>query len=255
MSSNGTRKETRGWEISSSGQMVNISTDDVGIEEMPPSGPIVVNAGGTPPPVPHAPPKKRNDVTTDAMAMLNRPPRERKSTLDTFNDEMSVLDRPIEGDVEYADEAPRPSRMRGVALFAGIVLGMGLARRRDPLAPACSPAGERAGSANRGAGTGDGGGTARRAGAAPTVLAAQVAPTPAPGAPPAEAATAPAAEDDDAANEDAAPAPAPGSHAAWDKVKAKTAHGKASRAASGKSSHHHSSKRAASTKHASSRHH
>ena len=29
MSSNGTRKETRGWEISSTGQMVNISTDDV----------------------------------------------------------------------------------------------------------------------------------------------------------------------------------------------------------------------------------
>ena len=164
MSSNGTRKETRGWEISSSGQMVNISTDDVGIEELPPSGPIVVNAGGTPPPVPHAPPKKRNDVTTDAMAMLNRPPRERKSTLDTFNDEMSVLDRPIEGDVEYADEAPRPSRMRGVALFAGVVLGMGLGGGVILFAPACSRAAERAGSANRGAGTGHGGGTARRAG-------------------------------------------------------------------------------------------
>jgi hypothetical protein len=103
MSSNGTRKETRGWDISSSGRMVNINTDDVAIEEMPPSGPIVVNAGGPPPPVPPAPPKRTNDVTTDAMAMLNRPPRARKSTLDTFNDEMAVLDRPLEGDVEYAD--------------------------------------------------------------------------------------------------------------------------------------------------------
>ena len=74
------------------------------------------------------------------MAMLDRPPRERKSTLDTFNDEMAVLDRPLEGDVEYADEAPRPSRMRGVALFAGVVLGMGMAggvmlSRRHAAAP------------------------------------------------------------------------------------------------------------------------
>ena len=47
MSSNGTRKETRGWEISSTGQMINVSTDDVAIEELPPSGPIVVKAGAT----------------------------------------------------------------------------------------------------------------------------------------------------------------------------------------------------------------
>src|SRR3954454_2788048 len=133
MSSNGTRKETRGWEISSTGQMVNINADDVAIEEIPPSGPVVVNAGGTRPPAPpHAqrtaqpatePPRERKD--SDALAMLDRP-RVRKSTLDVFTDEMAVLDRPPEGEVEYADEAPRPSRLRGVALFAGIVLGMGL---------------------------------------------------------------------------------------------------------------------------------
>jgi hypothetical protein len=249
MSSNGTRKETRGWEISSTGQMVNISTDDVAIEELPPSGPIAVKAGGTPPPVPYAPPKKTNDVITDAMAMLDRPPRPRKSTLDAFNDEMAVLDRPLEGDVEYAEEAPRPSRMRGVALFAGIVLGMGLgggvilSRRHaapPPSAQAVQPAMPTPATA------------AAPPAAAPTVLAAQVAPTP--GAPAAEAATAPAADEDDAANEDAAPAP--GSHAAWGKVKGKTGHGKASRAASGKSSHHRSaSKRTVSAKHSSSRHH
>src|SRR3954465_12997143 len=124
MSSNGTRKETRGWEISSTGQMINVSTDDVVIEELPPSGPIVVGAGGTAPPVPPAAPRKPAR-DSDAMAMLDRP-RGRKSTLDNFNEEMAVLDRPLEGDVEYADEAPRRSRMRGVALFAGVVLGMGL---------------------------------------------------------------------------------------------------------------------------------
>src|SRR5689334_21592643 len=122
MSSNGTRKETRGWEISSTGQMVNISTDDVAIEELPPSGPIAVNDGGTPPAA-QEPARERKD--SDALAMLNRP-RVRKSTLDVFNDEMAVLERPLENDVEYIDEAPRTSRLRGIALFAGVVLGMGL---------------------------------------------------------------------------------------------------------------------------------
>ena len=65
MSSNGTRKETRGWEISSSGQMVNISTDDVAIEELPPSGPIVVNAGGTPPPFRTR--RTRNEAANDVI--------------------------------------------------------------------------------------------------------------------------------------------------------------------------------------------
>src|SRR3954469_13782987 len=107
MSSNGTRKETRGWEISSTGQMINVSTDDVAIEELPPSGPIVVGAAGTAP-VPHAPPPapRQRARDSDAMAMLDRP-RGRKSTLDSFNEEMAVLDRPLEGEVEYADEAPR----------------------------------------------------------------------------------------------------------------------------------------------------
>ena len=97
------------------------------------------------------------------MAMLDRPPRARKSTLDTFNDELAVLDRPLEGDVEYADEAPRPSRMRGVALFAGVVLGMGLAggailSRRHAAAPPSAQAAQpaRPGGTGRGRGTADG---------------------------------------------------------------------------------------------------
>ena len=168
--------------------------------------------------------------------MLDRPPRERKSTLDTFNDEMAVLDRPLEGDVEFADEAPRPSRMRGVALFAGIVLGMGLAggvilSRRHAAAPPSVQA------AQPGTGTGHGGGTGRGAHAPAAgwrrrrpVLAAQVAPRPRPGAP-AAAATAHGRLRDDAATGCGAHAGARVARRV-DKVKAKTAHGKASRAAS-----------------------
>ena len=35
MSCNGTRKETPGWEISSTGQMINVATDDLAIEKIP----------------------------------------------------------------------------------------------------------------------------------------------------------------------------------------------------------------------------
>jgi hypothetical protein len=248
MSSNGTRKETRGWEISSTGQMINVGTDDVAIEELPPSGPIVVGAVGTPPPVPHAPPARQRARDSDAMAMLDRP-RGRKSTLDNFNDELSVLDRPLEGDVEYADELPRRSRMRGVALFAGVVLGMGLAggvilSRRHAAAPSRAEAAPSATAAS-----------AALPAAATTVLAAQVEPKPVPEAPAAVAAG-PAAEEDDSAKDDGTGPAVPGSHAAWDKVKAKAGHEKPSRSASGKSSHHRSgSKRTASAKHGSARHH
>jgi len=33
--------------------------------------------------------------------------RPRKTTLETFNEELAILDRPLEGDVEYYDERPR----------------------------------------------------------------------------------------------------------------------------------------------------
>jgi hypothetical protein len=242
MSSNGTRKETRGWEISSTGQMVNINTDDVAIEELPPSGPIAVNAGGT---APAAKEQARERKDSDALAMLNRP-RVRKSTLDVFNDEMAVLERPLENDVEYIDEAPRTSRLRGIALFAGVVLGMGLGggvmlSRRHAAAP---PSAEAAQPATP---------PAAMAVAAPSapVLAAQVAPSAAAEAPATEA-----ADDDDAAKDEPAAPQAASSHVAWDKVKAKGGHDKPSRSASGKTSHHRSSgKRTASAKHATSRHH
>jgi hypothetical protein len=54
-------------------------------------------------------------------AQVDRSPRVRTTTLDRFNQEMSVLEQPLDGEVEYYDE-PQPRRWRvraiGVALFA-----------------------------------------------------------------------------------------------------------------------------------------
>ena len=58
---------------------------------------------------------------------LNGAPRIRRSTLERFNDELSVLDRPLDADVEYYDEEPpskRP-RMVAIALAALLVIGGG----------------------------------------------------------------------------------------------------------------------------------
>lgn len=53
-------------------------------------------------------------------------PRIRRSTLERFNDELSVLDRPLEADVEYYDEQPPSKRPRMVAItMALFVIGGG----------------------------------------------------------------------------------------------------------------------------------
>jgi len=237
MSSNGTRKETRGWEVNpttQSGKMINIDTDDVPIEAIESvSAAVTVVApmptpGMAPPPVPGAP-------TTEVRA--------RRSTLETFNEEMAVLERPLENDVEYIDEAPQPSRWRGVALFAGIVLGMGmgggviLSRRQpavQPIAKAPQPVAPAPVAAAPAPDPAPAAAPAAAAAEAP-VLAAQV-----PAAAAAPEAAAAAAEDDEAATDGDAPAAAPPSHGAWTKVKS-SSHGKH---AAGKSAHHRSAKRA-----------
>ena len=65
-------------------------------------------AGDQPPPVPTG-------------AQVDRSPRVRATTLDRFNQEMSVFDQSLDGEVEYYDE-PQPRRWRvraiGVAIFA-----------------------------------------------------------------------------------------------------------------------------------------
>ena len=67
-----------------------------------------LSTGDQPPPAP-----------TDAQ--VDRSPRVRTTTLDRFNQEMSVLDQPLDGEVEYYDE-PQPRRWRvpaiGMAIFA-----------------------------------------------------------------------------------------------------------------------------------------
>lgn len=60
-----------------------------------------------------APPPVRT-AAPEALA-----PRVRKTTVDVFNEEMSVLDRPLEGEVEYYDE-PRPRRWKVPAI--GLVI-------------------------------------------------------------------------------------------------------------------------------------
>jgi hypothetical protein len=51
---------------------------------------------------------------------LNGAPRIRRNTLERFNDELSVLDRPLETDVEYYDEEPPSKRPRMVAIAAAL---------------------------------------------------------------------------------------------------------------------------------------
>ena len=62
-----------------------------------------------------------------SAARNDDPPRGRKSTLECFNDELSVLERPLESDVEYFDDPP-PSRWRGrgvAVIVAAAVVGCG----------------------------------------------------------------------------------------------------------------------------------
>ena len=77
-------------------------------------------------------------------------PRPRRSTIETFNDELAVLDRPLEQDVEYFDEKP-PAKGRRFGAIAGAVLvlgaaasllvsrGSGQAHATPPLAIASAP--------------------------------------------------------------------------------------------------------------------
>jgi hypothetical protein len=51
--------------------------------------------------------------------------RPRKNTLETFNDELSVLDRPLEGEVEYYDDQPTPSRWRRLIPIAAVAVLLG----------------------------------------------------------------------------------------------------------------------------------
>ena len=156
-------------------------------------------------------------------------PRPRKTTLETFNDEMAVLDRPLENDVEYYDEKP-PSRWRGItsALFGVVVIGAAsglvfVKMRSSNAAPAQAAASAPA-----------------PAPVATPSAAIALAPAPAPAPTPAAAPVPAAEETDDATAEepaeapaaDTAPARAP-SRAAWAKIRTKTSHTKHARSGGG----------------------
>jgi hypothetical protein len=198
MSSDGTRKQTRAWETSngttgSSGQVVVI--DDA---------PLISGAV---------------EIVEDAPASVEGG-RVRKSTLESFNEEMAVLDRPLETEVEYVDEVPRPSRLKRMRILVGVVAVMSfgggvllfrrpavvqpVAQAAPPPAPVTAPA---------------------------PVLAAHI-PSPAP--PPAAASVpAPPAADE---NEGSAPR-------GREKVATKRGHAKRVHASASKHAHHHASSR------------
>jgi hypothetical protein len=92
-----------------------------------------------------------NNRPKEGPSILDPASRPRRNTLETFNDELAVLDRPIEGDVEYYDEMPPVRRLRLRTVAAAIfVLGGGgflalsgqppvvlaLLRSAPPVAPA-----------------------------------------------------------------------------------------------------------------------
>lgn len=165
--------------------------------------------------------------------------RQRRSTLETFNEELAVLERPIEGDVEYIDE-PKPSRWRPIGFAALVVMvGVGgasfLSRHRgDTEARAMAAA---ATSTPMPAPVVAAAPSAVFAAQAPAAAAAP-AEAPAPTEATAPAPTAPDADeaaDDEAAASDDSAQRAPASKGAWAKVRSKAGHAKPARATSGKS--------------------
>jgi hypothetical protein len=110
MSSDGIRKSTKGWEISPSGEMALGSNKIVVIDE--PTVPAMAAMKEAA----KAEAARVDAAKTEVSAPPADEPRSRRTTLETFNDELAVLERPIEGDVEYADEK-RPRRWSHVAAF------------------------------------------------------------------------------------------------------------------------------------------
>ena len=222
MSSDGTRKQTRGWDISPT------RTDGQ-----------------------HRQQRGRRDRRAAVGAGRRRAAARVRASAPAPKHTGDVQRR----DVRAGSSARGRGRVRGAkavalgapGMFVGFVAAVGigggfaLSRRHAALTPVAE-ASTPAAAPRRGAPA-----PAAPAAAAPrpTVLAAA--------SPGAEAAPAPVAADDDAAEDDAAQ-PAPASHAALDRVKTKSGHGKRSRSPSGKTSHHHSSKHAIARKHSSSRH-
>jgi hypothetical protein len=146
------------------------------------------------------------------MDDVTRPAGVRRTTIEAFNDEMAVLDRPLEHEIEYIDDKPASRWARlvpalaaiGVLVGAGYVLGMRVIGGPLPWPHLAMARVESAA-------------VAPPAAVLPAAIPA-MAPIPAPPAPAVEpAAPVAVAEEADAPPEkDAAPARA--SHRAWSRV-------------------------------------
>jgi len=228
MSTNGTRKQTPGWEGPSGGLVIDEAPPASSATITIDSAAIVVDEPPAPPPLP-----KR---------------RPRLSTLGRFNNEMAILERPLEGDIAYIDERT-PRRWRHIAAFivtAAIVGGGGvlvLSRLRatssghiEPSSPAVATVASAASSA-------------RVEALQPTAVPSAAAST-RPSQPVAIAATQGAPADASAAGDSAH---LRASHSASGKVKPPPGHGhsKHARAGTGKSGRHRAGKHAGTSKHLS----
>ena len=163
-------------------------------------------------------------------------PAGRKSTIEVFNDELAVLERPLEGEVEYFDEAQPPSRWRQAVAFFAVVVVVGaggalLISRNRASADARELAAAQAPPAAA---------VVAAAPPSPAVAAEQTPPAPAAPEAPAAAADAPAADEAaaDSAGDDSA-RPAPSTRSAWTKVRTKAGHAKHARSGSSKTTTTH----------------
>ena len=104
------RPPTQGWTFSPTGGMTRNSGEVVVIEEAP-SVPSAVDRREEPTAPKHVPPPM---------------PPGRKSTIEEFNEELAALERPLEGEVEYFDEAQPPSRWRQAGAFFAVVVVVGV---------------------------------------------------------------------------------------------------------------------------------
>jgi hypothetical protein len=207
------RPATQGWTFSPTGGMTRNSGEVVVLEEAA-SVPSAVDRREEPTAPKHVPPPM---------------PAGRKSAVEEFNDELAVLERPLE--VEYFDDEKPPSRWRQAAGFMAVVVVVGVggallisrnraaADARELAAGPASPAPAAA--------------AAAAAAPSPALAAAQT--PPAPEAPAADEAAA------DSAGEDSA-GPAPATRSAWTKVRTKPGHSKHARSGSSKTASHRTTK-------------
>ena len=124
MSSNGTRKSTKGWETGPSGEAFG-SNNIVVIDEPTVPAMAAMNEAARAEAV-RAEASRTEAAKTEVSAPSGEAARPRRSTLETFNEELAVLERPLEGDVEYIDEKPPRRWPRQLGMFVGAVALVGL---------------------------------------------------------------------------------------------------------------------------------